>query len=198
VQRSAEELLGAALATLPEEDPRRASALQALRDRLAKREGWIPDVDTYVRASRHPSPGVEPPLDASPFADLALRIGGEERRLLDTPGPIVVDVWATWCGPCKESLPHLDALARTYAGRVTVIAASVDDDDAKVDQYLAARGDPSFVRAWLGPDGMKRLGVIGIPTVFVFDGQHQLVARLSGYSPGSTALESAIEKTLRD
>jgi thiol-disulfide isomerase/thioredoxin len=189
-------LLGSALAALPEGDPRRDAALGALNERLAKGKGWVPDADTYVRASRQSPVGLEPPLDARPFADLPIQIDGEERMLLDTPGPLVVDVWATWCGPCKEALPHVETLARTYEGRVTVIAASVDKDAATPKAYLEARGQPSFVWGWLDPTSVQKLGVGGIPVVFVFDAEHRLVARLPGYSPGSRAIESAVEKVL--
>ena len=107
-----------------------------------------------------------------------------------------MDVWATWCGPCKEALPHLETLARTYEERVTVIAASVDKEAATAEAYLDARGKPSFVPGWLDETSVQKLGVNGIPVVYVFDAEHRLVARLPGYSPGSRAIESAIEKIL--
>jgi thiol-disulfide isomerase/thioredoxin len=145
--------------------------------------------------ARRAPEALEPPEEAR-FADLTLRLGGEERRLFDLEGPIVLDVWATWCGPCTQSLPHLESLARRYEGRVTFVAVSVDEEEEVAARYLERRGGASFRTAWLGADGMARLGIGGIPAMFVFDADHRLVEELSGFGPGSTALDEAVEEAL--
>jgi thiol-disulfide isomerase/thioredoxin len=86
----------------------------------------------------------------------------------------LVECWATWCGPCRATIPHVDALHRKYRGRgLVVIGQNVwEDDRDAVTTFLREQGegmsypvaldDGSFVRDW-----MKPAGVQGIPHAFV-------------------------------
>jgi thiol-disulfide isomerase/thioredoxin len=53
--------------------------------------------------------------------------------------PVLLNLWATWCGPCVKELPTLDALATREAGRLTVVTLSQDMDAGKAAPFLAAR-----------------------------------------------------------
>lgn len=196
-------LIGAGLVALAADDPRHDRAMAVLGECLATSKGWAPTVDDWLDAMRErqarlaaPAEESDLPWDDGRFTDLVMAIDGQEQRLFDVPGPIVLDLWATWCGPCTKSLPHLDQLARTWDGRVTFIAVSVDAEEEAATRYLDRRGGTSFRRAWLGADGMAEMGVDGIPAMFVFDAEHRLVARLLGWGPGNTDLDEAIERAL--
>jgi thiol-disulfide isomerase/thioredoxin len=152
---------------------------------------WVPEPELLIEASLPPPDAPQKVLDSTLFTDLQVTVDGAPMRLLDLPGAIVVDVWATWCGPCKESLPHLDQLARAYRGQVTFVAVSVDEDAAAAGRYLAARGGGAFVSAHV-PGGMAALGVSGIPAMFVFNEEHELVATMSGWGPGDRRLDDAV------
>ena len=56
-------------------------------------------------------------------------------EVLDSDRPVVVDIWATWCGPCKQVAPILDELSEEYAGRVKIVKV---DADANPDVVTAA------------------------------------------------------------
>ncbi len=192
-------LLARAASELPPDTEGLAVATERIAAWLATQPGWQPDAATYIAAAKAPdtpAAQVDEALDNRRFVDLTVRIDGEERRLFDIEGPIVVDVWATWCGPCMGSLPHLDALTRRYEGEVTFLALSVDREEATAERYLERRGEHAFTAAFLGADGMDRLGVSGIPAMFVFDAEHRLVAKLSGWGPGSTQLDDAVERMM--
>jgi thiol-disulfide isomerase/thioredoxin len=68
-------------------------------------------------------------------------LNGRQRRLADYSGKVVVvNVWATWCGPCRVEIPHLIELAREFNGRgVEVIGLTTEDpaaDSGKVREFI--------------------------------------------------------------
>jgi thioredoxin len=65
-----------------------------------------------------------------------------KREVLDATGPVVVDFWATWCGPCKAVAPELEALAREYSGRVKIVKVDVDANP-RVAQTYGIRSVPT-------------------------------------------------------
>ena len=64
--------------------------------------------------------------------------------VLEVPGPVLVDFWAEWCGPCKAVAPVLDELARDYAGKLTVAKVNIDDNPVTPNEY-AVRGIPTML-----------------------------------------------------
>ena len=74
------------------------------------------------------------------FPDLALvSLESESRRLSDYRGKLVLlNIWATWCGPCRKELPSLDSLAKLLGeGKFAVLGLSIDDDKLLVREYLS-------------------------------------------------------------
>ena len=49
--------------------------------------------------------------------------------------PVLVDFWATWCGPCRAIAPHLDALAQAYAGKIRVGKCDIDHNTGVPTQF---------------------------------------------------------------
>ncbi|MGW8369951.1 MAG: TlpA family protein disulfide reductase, partial [Gammaproteobacteria bacterium] len=74
---------------------------------------------------------------AAPDFDLASRDGGRV-ALGDLEGQVVmVNFWATWCGPCREEIPHLDALYRRYSDLgFMLLGVNVEEDASGADAYL--------------------------------------------------------------
>jgi thiol-disulfide isomerase/thioredoxin len=125
-----------------------------------------------------------------PLPDLAFQLDGRPARLSDIPGVRVVDVWATWCGPCVRSLPELDRIAEVWRGRgVTVLALSADDSAGDVAAFFEGSPPPNYQIGWAGPEVRDVLGINYVPFIAVLDGQGNVVHAGKAAGP---AIESAL------
>ena len=114
--------------------------------------------------------------------------GGRTVRLADFRGNVVIiDFWATWCGPCKESTKEFEVLHKMYKGRgVVFIGISMDkgtDASAKVNKFVQENGMTYLV---LMDDGRTSdaYAVRNIPATFILNREHVLVKTYPGYLPG--------------
>jgi thiol-disulfide isomerase/thioredoxin len=116
--------------------------------------------------------------------DLTLKtVAGHEVRLSDFRGKILlVDFWATWCGPCKETIPDLVKLQTRHKGHgVEVIGISLDVQGPQAVSAFMKQYKMNYT-VLLGNDGVAKAfgGIVGIPTSFVVDRQGRIVKRFIG------------------
>jgi len=99
---------------------------------------------------------------------------------------LVLDIWATWCEPCKAALPEWDALARLYRDRgVQIYAVSVDGDPKKVGEFL--QQVKLEVPVLLDRDAAMAEGILRlrfVPTAFIVDKQGVIRSTHEAYAPG--------------
>jgi len=96
---------------------------------------------------------------------------------------LVINFWATWCGPCHALEPIYEKLAVRYAGTAGVVflSANCDDDESLVGPYLAERKPRSNE---VFSDGLAELfGVDSFPTVLILDQAGKVVFRANGFDP---------------
>jgi thioredoxin 1 len=103
-----------------------------------------------------------------------IHIGSEEAfdKLMAGDTPVLVDFWATWCGPCRMIAPIVEEIANEYAGKVVVAKVDVDEMGELAQRYR----------------------IMNIPTLMLFK-QGQLVDKAIGARP-KAALEQMLNKAL--
>ncbi len=105
-----------------------------------------------------------------PMPELKLTLSNFDQTVLQSPVPVFVDFWASWCGPCKLMSPIVEALAQELDGRVVVGTVNVDE-----------QGDLA-----------QRFNILSIPTFILFKGG-KAVDQFSGSMPKAD-LKARVEK----
>ncbi|HEX8871981.1 MAG TPA: redoxin family protein [Candidatus Acidoferrum sp.] len=112
---------------------------------------------------------------------------------------LVMNFWATWCGPCREMEPLFEKIASHFAAQKDVLffAVNTDDDESLVPPYLEAEKPKVSV---LYADGFDRLlGVNSLPTTIILDRDGKIAFRTDGFDPESVeeTLTVAIDHALQ-
>jgi thiol-disulfide isomerase/thioredoxin len=129
----------------------------------------------------------------------------ELNKLLGQGKPVVIDIWATWCGPCRQEIPHLVQFAKQYGkDGLIIIGLTIEDPQADRDAVK------NFVKQYkmnyqvaFAPDGLYQFFSnnaerLLIPQTFIFNAEGKIVRRLIGYNEtkGKDYLFSGIERAL--
>lgn len=103
------------------------------------------------------------------------------RTLADYAGqPVILNVWATWCDPCREEMPSFERLHRDYGARgLRIVAVSIDDRGATqvVRDFAKEHGLTFDILQDPGSDIMSAYGVRGVPETFLISRSGRIVAR---------------------
>jgi len=107
---------------------------------------------------------------------------------------VLVDFWASWCGPCKESFPVMEALHKKYAAQgLVIVAINLDDKKASMDDFMKSHP----VEFTVVRDAAKKLvaltGISSMPSSFVLDREGRVVSVHSGFHGDKTAKQYADE-----
>lgn len=134
---------------------------------------------------------------AAPDASFA-GADGREVRLGDFAGrPLLVNLWASWCAPCKAEMPTLDNLAALEEGQVTVIAVSQDLQGSKAAAPFFAAARIANLELYTDPQNRlwEAVGRGALPTTILYDSQGREVWRIVG---GVEWDDAEVAKLLRE
>ena len=165
-----------------------------------------------VQPSLNPEPEFQPVIASSKLISLPeslldrriQMIDSGTFRLADFKGKVlVINLWASWCGPCRREVPEYEKVRKAYAGRdVEFIGLTTEDprtSSGRVKKFLRDVNF-GFRLGWADPETASTLmnGNRAIPQTLVIDPSGHIVNQWNGYSPGHSGdkLKQSIEHAL--
>ncbi|MBA2528923.1 MAG: TlpA family protein disulfide reductase [Euzebyales bacterium] len=129
--------------------------------------------DIVAPEQREPAPAVD-----------GVTLDGKRLALADLDGPVVVNFWASWCGPCAKEAPALQNVADAYAEKgVTVVGVNVKDQPAAARNFerdFGVRYDSWYDEAAAIAASFGGIGPAALPSTIVLDADHRVAVRLFG------------------
>ena len=170
-------------------------------------EGAAKTSDTSASPTAAAAPAALVPLSAGLLTTELKTIDGKIIKLADYAGKVViVNLWATWCGPCRYEIPHLIELANEYKGRVEVIGLTNEDpvDDLEKVKEFVREQKINYTIGWTTQDfalGMMQGNIRNsIPQSFIITRDGRVFKRFIGFSPTNTPpqMRTALEQAVNE
>ena len=138
----------------------------------------------------------------TPIPDLQLRDpAGKVLDLGMQDGPVLLNLWATWCAPCVKEMPQLDALAAELEGEVRVVTVSQDIRGAEAVTPFFARSGLKRLEPWLDPDTALSAQFTPegmLPLTILFDARGKELLRVTGgYDWGGPEAAALVRDALK-
>jgi len=123
-----------------------------------------------------------------------LQMGDQAYDLSKYEGKVLIlDFWASWCGPCRQSFPWMNGLLEKYQNQgLAILAVNLDEDRAKADQFLS--DVPADFDIAFDPSGTsaEQLQVMGMPSTYIFGRDGNLRERVIGFSKARSEEHEAL------
>lgn len=128
----------------------------------------------------------------------SVTLDGRKWRLKDERGKVVLlDFWATWCGPCVASIPEIKEIHSQFKGNpdFLLVGVSWDDDRASLESFVRKREMPWLQLFDLAADHemMRKFGITQIPTLYLIDRDGNIAAKDPPYHQLATEIERLLK-----
>lgn len=150
-------------------------------------EPKLPDFEPVGEPVELPAQGSFEPVSITEFEGILVGLRGQ---------PVVVNIWASWCAPCRTEMPLLQDVADTYEGKAVILGVASNDDPGEAKRFLDDLG-LTYPNVF-DESGQIRvaLGLTAYPTTYVFGVDGTLRARVSG-GISEQRIAALIEDALR-
>jgi thiol-disulfide isomerase/thioredoxin len=134
---------------------------------------WPQGEGNVIRFVRNPDPAPEFKLDG---------LDGKPLSLADAHGKVILlNFWATWCGPCRAEIPDLIELQTKYKDRLQIIGLTVDDDDASEIKRVVEQTGINYPVAMASSEVRRKYGgIAALPTSFMLDSEGRVMQKHEG------------------
>src|SRR5215468_3047312 len=128
------------------------------------------DEGTLIRFVKNPDPA--PALEINDLSGKPILLDEDKGKI------VLLNFWATWCGPCRAEIPDLIELQKKYKDQLDIIAPSTDEDDAAEVKRFAQKAGINY-RIGMATDSLRTKygGIPALPTSFVIDPQGRVVQK---------------------
>jgi len=138
--------------------------------------GWAFLLPHCAKEKKSPS-GLAPDFTLKTLDDQEITLSSLKGKV------VLLDFWATWCGPCRESIPHLIQLYKTYRENgFEMIGISLDKGDATVVRNFTKSMDIPYPIVMAPEEVARDYRVTSIPTTFFIDKEGKIRERITGFN----------------
>ena len=169
--------------------------------RLYDTMGSQVQLDTLATQSTQAAEGTEPAKQAAPDFTV-YDAEGNAHKLSDYQGkPVVLNFWASWCGPCKMEMPDFDEKFQEYGDQIHFLMVNLTDGSQETvetaSEFIAGQGYTFPVYFDTDMEGAIAYGVNAVPVTYLIDGEGYLVGWGQGALSGE-ALQGGIDMLLSE
>ena len=122
-------------------------------------------------------------------------LDGKTVKLSDYRGkPVLLNFWATWCGPCKSEMPYLQQINDTYSAKgLVLLAVDIDESPDTVKKFMADLNLSLNVPMDVGKKVAKAYSITAIPSTFLIDKDGIIRGKVVGAFQNKAAIEEALK-----
>lgn len=166
-----------------------------IADRRSRRRAWVVAVAVALTACGSGGGEAGGPGQRLPSVEVTPMDASAPVALDTIDGPAVVNLWATWCVPCRTEMPEFEAVHRERGDEVRFVGVNIGDDADQATAFLEEVG-VTFDQ-FLDPDGSVQTGLSAtqLPVTVVIDAEGAITTKVVGRMDQS-ALEAAIDEAV--